>query len=101
MNDEQYANWAAWIRRTHEKAEANRILTQGPKQTAWIDMLIEHFDEADRDTQSSWGYGAQLADEVVRLRAALTEHHAAGAMDGALVGDQCPVCAALAQETNQ
>jgi len=32
-------------------------------------------------------------EEVERLRALVSAHHAVGAMDGALIGDTCPVCA--------
>jgi len=33
-----------------------------------------------------------LLAEVERLQRLLTEHHAVGALDGALVGDDCPIC---------
>ena len=30
--------------------------------------------------------------EIARLEQLVSEHHAAGALDGALIGDKCPVC---------
>jgi len=33
-----------------------------------------------------------LADEVVRLRSLVVEHHRVGAMEGVGWGDRCPVC---------
>lgn len=37
---------------------------------------------------------AVLRVEVKRLKRLVVEHHSVGAMDGSLVGDACPVCAA-------
>lgn len=34
-----------------------------------------------------------LADLVDGYQALIVEHHAAGALDGVLIGDVCPVCA--------
>lgn len=36
---------------------------------------------------------AALAAEIERLEALISEHHALGAMEAAMVGDVCPVCA--------
>lgn len=35
----------------------------------------------------------EMAMRLELLRSLLTEHHAAGAMDGVLIGDPCPICA--------
>lgn len=33
-----------------------------------------------------------VLSELVRLRVLLSEHHAVGVLDGAKVGDRCPIC---------
>ena len=33
-----------------------------------------------------------LEDEIAMLRRCLTEHHAAGVLEGVLIGEDCPVC---------
>jgi len=38
-----------------------------------------------------------LLNEVERLQRLLTEHHAVGAFDNALVGDDCPICKRVEQ----
>ena len=34
----------------------------------------------------------ELREENARLRRCLSEHHAAGVLEGVLIGEDCPVC---------
>jgi hypothetical protein len=45
-------------------------------------------------------YGRSWVSEIAMLRRCLSEHHAAGVLDGVLVGDRCPVCAKYLEESN-
>jgi uncharacterized protein YicC (UPF0701 family) len=66
------------------------MLARGPVPEAVLVLaeLVKAHQEIDR-----------LKHEVERLRAHLSEHHAVGALDGALVGGVCWICArAVAEE---
>ena len=65
--------------------------TAGEILDEW-DAMVEQVHNA-RPLIDQWIEKAKiLRDELVECRHLLSEHHAAGVMDGVLIGDQCPVC---------
>lgn len=56
------------------------------KYLAAVDRLKEQVAKLERELTA-----ARI--DNARLRNLISEHHAVGALDGALVGNRCPICA--------
>jgi len=70
-----------------------------------LDLLLERQQRQDEEIERlktpAWDRLAakevkRLEARVQQLEALISEHHAVGVMDNALVGDKCPVCASAA-----
>src|SRR5262245_26374576 len=99
------------LRELRERAKAAKSQAAAPdydeeaiRAALWavVDLALEVRLAATEHPKALGGAGESqskptLAEQLRELREALSAHHAVGAMDNALVGDDCPICAALSQ----
>jgi len=66
---------------------------------AIVRKLTAERDEARRDRDALLTSEETLLADNARLRRCLSEHHAAGALQDVLIGEDCPVCQQWLRET--